>query len=73
MERILKEIKQHLREGNWMDENMRRAAISRLENMSYIIGGPEEMYYAEQFDKDFGVGNVIKVPPDRQPTDLILI
>ncbi|KAJ3649739.1 hypothetical protein Zmor_021463 [Zophobas morio] len=58
MERILKEIKQHLREVNWMDENMRRAAISRLENMSYIIGGPEEMYYAEQFDKDFGVGNL---------------
>jgi predicted metalloendopeptidase len=55
------QVEEHLHKADWLDSTTRTAAISKLQNTSYIIGGPEEMYYAEQFDKDFGAGNVIRV------------
>ncbi|KAJ3638389.1 hypothetical protein MTP99_001757 [Tenebrio molitor] len=58
IERIMDQVEEHLHKADWLDSTTRTAAISKLQNTSYIIGGPEEMYYAEQFDKDFGAGNM---------------
>ncbi|XP_015837315.1 endothelin-converting enzyme homolog [Tribolium castaneum] len=58
IERILTHLEEHFRDSKWLDFETRKAAIYKIQNISYIIGGPEEMYYDKQFDKDFGIGEL---------------
>lgn len=61
IERLLIQLEEHFRDSKWLDFETRKAAIYQIQNVSYIIGGPEEMYYDFQFEKDFGIGDVSTV------------
>lgn len=60
IESLLESLEDTLINTEWIENKTKKTISSKLQNLSYIIGGPEEMYYTKQFDHYNGFGNVIK-------------
>lgn len=60
IEALIESLERKILETKWIGNQTKNVIRSKLQNLSYILGGPEEMYYTKQFDDYNGFGNVIK-------------
>lgn len=58
VERISLVLRRHIDDVKWMNEVVKNVAFSEITNMSVIIGGPEEMYHEDGFNKFLGIDQV---------------
>lgn len=58
VERISLVLRRHIDSVKWMDEAVKNVAFNEISNMSVIIGGPEEMFHEDGFNKFLGIDQV---------------
>lgn len=56
--RISLVLRKHIADIKWLDDIVKNLTYNKIDNMTIVIGGPDEMYNEEEFDTFLGLDQV---------------
>ncbi|KAJ8924080.1 hypothetical protein NQ315_006861 [Exocentrus adspersus] len=58
VDRIKLVLRKHIEDITWLTEDVKNVVYDKIKNITTVIGGPDEMYDEEEFDKFLGIDQI---------------